>query len=52
MSEAPPPLCDYEGYDYRGEFWAGREYEDAIERIARDQTARVPVGEGKDVSIN
>ena len=26
--------------------------EDAVERIARDQTARVPVGEGKDVSIN
>ena len=28
------PLCDYQGYDYRGEFWAGREYEDSVERIA------------------
>ncbi len=27
-------LCDYEGYDYRGDFWPGREYEDAVERIA------------------
>ncbi|TKJ28561.1 MAG: hypothetical protein CEE40_11370 [Chloroflexi bacterium B3_Chlor] len=34
MSEAPPPLCDYEGYDYRGEFWVGRDYEDVVERIA------------------
>jgi SAM-dependent methyltransferase len=27
-------LCDYEGYDYRGDFWVGRDYEDAVERIA------------------
>jgi SAM-dependent methyltransferase len=27
-------LCDYEGYDYRGDFWPGRDYEDAVERIA------------------
>ncbi len=26
--------CDYEGYDYRSEFWPGRDYEDAVERIA------------------
>ena len=34
MSEAPVASCDYEGYDYRGRFWVGREYEDAVERIA------------------
>jgi SAM-dependent methyltransferase len=34
MAEPPRPLCDYEGYDYEGVFWAGREYEDAVERIA------------------
>jgi SAM-dependent methyltransferase len=27
-------LCDYEGYDYRSDFWRGRDYEDAVERIA------------------
>lgn len=27
-------LCDYEGYDYRRDFWTGRDYEDAVERIA------------------
>ncbi len=34
MSESPRPLCDYQGYDYHGRFWTGREYEDAVERIA------------------
>jgi SAM-dependent methyltransferase len=34
MPDPPRPLCDYEGYDYEGAFWAGREYEDAVERIA------------------
>jgi SAM-dependent methyltransferase len=34
MAEPPRPLCDYEGYDYEGVFWPGREYEDAVERIA------------------
>jgi len=34
MAEPPRPLCDYEGYDYKGVFWAGRDYEDAVERIA------------------
>lgn len=34
MSEASPRVCDYEGYDYRSEFWAGRDYEDTVERIA------------------
>ena len=29
------PICDYEGSAYRTEFWGqGREYEDAVERIA------------------
>ncbi|HET91423.1 MAG TPA: methyltransferase domain-containing protein [Chloroflexi bacterium] len=29
------PVCDYEGSAYRTEFWgAGREYEDAVERVA------------------
>jgi SAM-dependent methyltransferase len=30
-----PPICDYEGSPYRTEFWGqGREYEDAVERVA------------------
>jgi ubiquinone/menaquinone biosynthesis C-methylase UbiE len=31
-----PPICDYEGSDYRERFWAGqeRDYEDRVERIA------------------
>jgi SAM-dependent methyltransferase len=31
-----PPICDYEGSDYRIRFWEGqgRQYEDAVERIA------------------
>lgn len=31
-----PPVCDYEGSDYRERFWEGRqrEYEDQVERIA------------------
>ncbi|HSG15070.1 MAG TPA: class I SAM-dependent methyltransferase, partial [Anaerolineae bacterium] len=31
-----PPVCDYEGSDYRTRFWEnqGREYEDQAERIA------------------
>ncbi len=35
MSQANPPICDYEGSTYRTEFWGqGREYEDAVERVA------------------
>jgi SAM-dependent methyltransferase len=35
MSDTPP-ICDYEGSDYRSRFWEGkqREYEDQVERIA------------------
>jgi ubiquinone/menaquinone biosynthesis C-methylase UbiE/predicted RNA-binding Zn-ribbon protein involved in translation (DUF1610 family) len=31
-----PPICDYEGSNYRTEFWEGkgRDYEDRVERIA------------------
>lgn len=31
-----PPVCDYEGSDYRERFWesGGRDYEDQVERIA------------------
>ncbi len=31
-----PPVCDYEGSDYRARFWEGqgRDYEDSVERIA------------------
>ncbi len=31
-----PPVCDYEGSDYRTRFWEnqGREYEDQVERVA------------------
>jgi SAM-dependent methyltransferase len=35
MSDTPP-VCDYEGSDYRTRFWEnqGRDYEDQVERIA------------------
>ncbi len=35
MSDTPP-ICDYEGSDYRSRFWEGqgREYEDQVERAA------------------
>jgi len=35
-SASTPPICDYEGSRYRTEFWEGqgREYEDAVERVA------------------
>lgn len=35
MSDTPP-VCDYEGSDYRARFWEGqgRDYEDRVERIA------------------
>lgn len=35
MSESPP-VCDYEGSDYRARFWdnQGRDYEDQVERAA------------------
>ena len=34
--EFRPPICDYEGSNYRTEFWEGkgRNYEDRVERIA------------------
>ena len=36
VPEGHPPLCDYEGSNYRSRFWedTGREYEDRVERIA------------------
>lgn len=36
MNEPAPPVCDYEGSDYRVRFWQGqgRDYEDHVERIA------------------
>lgn len=36
MTSTPPPVCDYEGSDYRTRFWEGqgRNYEDQVERIA------------------
>jgi ubiquinone/menaquinone biosynthesis C-methylase UbiE len=35
MAQAMRPVCDYEGSAYRTEFWGqGREYEDAVERVA------------------
>lgn len=35
-SQTTPPVCDYEGSDYRTRFWEGqgRTYEDQVERIA------------------
>ncbi len=34
--DSRPPICDYEGSNYRTEFWErrGRDYEDRVERIA------------------
>jgi SAM-dependent methyltransferase len=34
--DSHPPICDYEGSNYRTEFWEGRgrDYEDRVERIA------------------
>lgn len=36
MTQASPPVCDYEGSDYQERFWerGGREYEDRVEAIA------------------
>lgn len=36
MPDSPPQICDYEGSNYRTEFWEGkgRSYEDRVERIA------------------
>ncbi len=36
MTPDTPPVCDYEGSDYRTRFWEGqgRDYEDRVERIA------------------
>ena len=35
-SPSPQPICDYEASTYRTDFWQGqgREYEDAVERVA------------------
>lgn len=35
-TSASPPVCDYEGSDYKTRFWEGqgRDYEDQVERIA------------------
>ncbi len=43
---ARPPVCDYEGSDYRTRFWEdqGRDYEDRVERIALRRLMR-PAGE-------
>jgi SAM-dependent methyltransferase len=36
MKSPSPAVCDYEGSNYRTDFWEGkgREYEDAVERVA------------------
>ena len=34
MTQNNVPIMDYEGSRWRTEFWRGREYEDAVERIA------------------
>jgi SAM-dependent methyltransferase len=36
MPDLPPRICDYEGSNYRTEFWEGRgrDYEDQVERVA------------------
>ena len=37
--DSRPPICDYEGSNYRTEFWEGRgrDYEDRVERIALER---------------
>ncbi len=37
--DSRPPICDYEGSNYRSEFWEsrGRDYEDRVERIALER---------------
>lgn len=42
--ESRPPICDYEGSNYRTEFWEsrGRDYEDRVERIALERL--LPLG--------
>ncbi len=36
MNQSSPPICDYEGSEYRTNFWEnqGRDYEDLVERVA------------------
>ena len=35
MAQIDRPVCDYEGFAYRTEFWGrGRDYEDGVERAA------------------
>jgi SAM-dependent methyltransferase len=49
MAEPTRPLCDYQGYDYEGGFWPGRDYEDAVERIALREM--LPTSGGRLVEI-
>ena len=39
QTDPRPPICDYEGSNYRTEFWEGRgrNYEDRVERIALER---------------
>jgi ubiquinone/menaquinone biosynthesis C-methylase UbiE len=49
-----PPICDYEGSDYRARFWenANRDYEDLAERIAiRRLLPAPPPGRGRLLEI-
>jgi SAM-dependent methyltransferase len=48
---ATPPICDYEGSDYRSRFWEGqgRDYEDLAERIALHRL--MPAGGGTLIEI-
>jgi ubiquinone/menaquinone biosynthesis C-methylase UbiE len=38
MTQSNVPIMDYEGSPWRTEFWKGRAYEDAVERIALKKT--------------
>ena len=49
MAEPTRRLCDYQGYDYEGGFWPGRDYEDAVERIALRRM--LPTSAGRLVEI-
>jgi SAM-dependent methyltransferase len=45
LPSTTPPICDYEGSDYRARFWenANRDYEDLAERIAMRRLLPAPL---------
>jgi len=57
LMNTSPPVCDYEGSDYRSRFWEGqgRDYEDQAERIAEvggEMAAADPSAAGNPVQLS